>query len=67
METFKASVWKEDGLFVAQCLEVDLASQGDTEEQALENLTEALELHFAPPTPSKRPKIATIEVRTGAA
>jgi predicted RNase H-like HicB family nuclease len=29
-----------------QCLEVDVASQGDTEEQALDNLREALELYL---------------------
>jgi hypothetical protein len=67
METFKASVWKEGELYIAQCLEVDVASQGETEEQALENLKEALELHFSPPTPTRRPRIASIEVRTGAA
>lgn len=33
----------------AQCLEIDLASQGETEEEALANLREALELHFEPP------------------
>lgn len=31
-EVFTASVWQEDGVFVAQCLEVDVASQGETEE-----------------------------------
>lgn len=67
MKTFNASVWKEGEWFVAQCLEVDVASQGESEEKALENLKEALELHFSPPTPSKRPKIASIEVRIGAA
>jgi predicted RNase H-like HicB family nuclease len=67
MEKFSASVWQEGEYFVAQCLEVDVASQGKTEEEALANLKEALELHFAPPTPTHRPRIATIEVQTGAA
>jgi predicted RNase H-like HicB family nuclease len=35
-------------------LEVDVASQGETEEKALQNLREALELHFEPP-------VATVE------
>jgi hypothetical protein len=35
--------------FVAQCLEVDVASQGTSEKDALANLHEALELHFTPP------------------
>ncbi len=44
-----AVVWQEDDWFVAQCLEVDIASQGKTEKKALENLREALALHFTPP------------------
>ena len=44
-----ASVWREGEWFVAQCLEVDVASQGESEEAALRNLREALELHFEPP------------------
>ncbi len=48
---FTASVWQEEDWYVAQCLEVDVASQGKTEAEALANLREALELHFEPPTP----------------
>ncbi|MFH1739648.1 MAG: type II toxin-antitoxin system HicB family antitoxin [bacterium] len=47
--TFTASVWQEGQWFVAQSQEVDVASQGRTEEEALANLREALELHFQPP------------------
>jgi len=47
--TFTATVWQEGDWFVAQCLEVDVASQGRTEAEALDNLREALELHFEPP------------------
>ena len=36
---------------MAQCLDVDVASQGETEEEALTNLREALELYFEPPRP----------------
>ena len=43
---FNALVWKEDDLFVAQCLEVEVASQGETKKKALVNLEEALELYF---------------------
>ncbi len=46
---FTATIWQEGDWFVAQCLEVDVASQGRTEAEALENLREALELHFEPP------------------
>ncbi len=39
-----ATVTREEGWYVAQCLEVDVASQGETIEEALENLKEAVEL-----------------------
>ena len=54
-KSFSASVWREGPWFVAQCLEVDVASQGETEEKALENLREALELHFEPPVATAKP------------
>jgi predicted RNase H-like HicB family nuclease len=44
-----ASIWQEDEWFVAQCVEVDVASQGHTEDEALDNLRDALELHFTRP------------------
>ncbi len=43
-QTFTASVWQKGSWFVAQCLEVDIASQGETEAEALSNLSEALSL-----------------------
>ena len=46
---FNATVWQEGEWFIAQCLEVDVASQGASEAEALANLSDALELHFAPP------------------
>jgi len=46
---FAATVWREGNWYVSQCLSVDVASQGETEEEALANLKEALELHFEPP------------------
>jgi len=64
---FTATVWREGSWFVSQCLEVDIASQGGTEEEALANLKEALELHFEPPQASRLPTVCTIEVEVGAA
>lgn len=52
---------------MAQCLEVDVASQGATEEEALVNLKEALELYFEPPTPERVPEVRTVEVELGPA
>ena len=64
---FPARVWKEGDWYVSQCLEVDVASQGETEEEALANLKEALELYFEPPQATRPPKQRYIEVEVGAA
>ena len=64
---FAATVWREGNWYVAQCLELDVASQGETEEEALRNLQEALELHFEPPQATRPPRIRTIQVEVGAA
>ena len=66
-QRFTASVSREGEWYVAQCLEVDVASQGETEDEALANLREALELYFEPPTPTKQPLIRSVEVETGVA
>ncbi len=65
-KSFAVSVSKEEDLFVAQCLEVDVASQGTTEAEALANLREALELHFEPPLATVIPQVMVIEVEVGA-
>jgi predicted RNase H-like HicB family nuclease len=45
-QTFTAAVHQEEDWYVAQCLEIDVASQGRTIEEALANLTEAVELYL---------------------
>lgn len=60
-----AAVSHEPPWYVARCLEVEVTSQGTTLDDALANLTEALELYFEDaPTPAalKAPIIATVEV-----
>ncbi|MXZ46625.1 MAG: type II toxin-antitoxin system HicB family antitoxin [Chloroflexi bacterium] len=47
---FTASVWQEGGRYVAQALEVEVASQGETVDLALANLREAIELYLEPPS-----------------
>ena len=64
---FAATVWCENNWYVSQCLEVDIASSGETEEEAVANLKEALELHFEPPQATRPPKLHIIEVEVGAA
>ena len=41
---FTALIEREGDSYVALCPELDIASQGDTVEEARQNLTEALEL-----------------------
>ncbi len=66
-QTFSARVWKEGEWYIAQCVQIDVASHGRTESEALENLRQALELYFEPPVASIIPKLADIEVEVGAA
>lgn len=47
MHKFSASIWIEGNGFVAQCIEIDIASQGQTREEALNNLREAVDLFFS--------------------
>jgi predicted RNase H-like HicB family nuclease len=64
---FSASVWNEGEWFIAQCMQVDVASQGLTEDEALENLRDAIELHFTPPVATLIPHVRDIEVDIRAA
>lgn len=41
-----AAITHEDEWYVARCLQVEVTSQGETIEEALSNLREALELYF---------------------
>ena len=64
---FSASVWQEGEWWVAQALEVDVASQGESVERALAGLGEALALYFDDPRATAAPEIHSIEVEVGAA
>lgn len=46
MKTLHSIVWKEDKIFVAKFLELELASQGKTKDEAVKNLKEALDLYL---------------------
>ena len=62
---FNASVTHEDPWYVARCLEVEVATQGETVDEALHNLREALELHFegnALPDQIEPPLIAKVSI-----
>jgi len=60
-----AAVTHEDDLFVARCLDVEVASQGASVEESLSNLREALELYFEDneaPEVSAQPIVAPVEI-----
>jgi predicted RNase H-like HicB family nuclease len=44
--TLTAALHREEDWYAAQCLEVDVASQGRTIDEALTNLAEAAELYL---------------------
>lgn len=43
---FNIIVWKEGKYYVTQCLNTNVSSFGNTKDEALENIHEALELYF---------------------
>ena len=46
LHQFTAVIEREDNMYVALCPELDIASQGETVEEARANLKEAIELFF---------------------
>ncbi len=66
-QRFSASIWQENEWYIAQCVQVDIASQGATEDEALDNLRDALELHFTPPIATIIPHVRDIEIDIKAA
>jgi predicted RNase H-like HicB family nuclease len=63
-----AAITHEAPWYVARCLEVEVASQGETVEEARSNLAEALELLFEDQSPDvivETPIIAAVEVNIG--
>jgi len=46
MKSIKYTVWKEDKFYVSQCLNIDVSSFGETVDEAVSNLMEAVELYF---------------------
>ncbi len=55
---FAATVWREGKWYVSQCLELDVASQGESEAEALSNLKEAMELHYEPPQATRSTEVS---------
>jgi len=59
MKTLHYILYLEDGDFVAQCLDYDISSFGATEEEALGNLREAVELYLED-SPETTPTISHV-------
>lgn len=64
MVTLTAVVHREEDVYVAECPEVGTASQGETIEEAVQNLKEATELYLEefPLDRSDRSFVTTFEV-----
>lgn len=64
MTTLTAVVHKEDDLYVAECPEIGTVSQGESIEEAVNNLKEATELYLEefPLKQTFRPFLTTFEV-----
>lgn len=62
---FTAAVTHEAPFYVARCLDVEVTSQGESLDEALANLREALELYFEDrplPDGSEPVVITTVEI-----
>ncbi len=46
MKSINFVLWQEGRYYVAQCLNVDVSSFGETIEEAIDNLKEAVELYL---------------------
>ena len=69
IRTFTAAVHQEEEWYVARCLELDVASQGETWDKALANLREAVELyldHVAQPQIEATPLVTSFRIASAA-
>ncbi len=71
MKKVHSVVWKENKWYVAKALEVEVASQGLNEKEALANLKEALELYFEDQAkvelaPVNKPKLQDLAIQVHA-
>lgn len=71
MHTYTAVTHKEENLYVSECLELEIASQGDSPTEALKNLQEAVQLFLqvaSPPEIQRRldqKTVTPLEVTVG--
>lgn len=68
--TFTAALTPEEGGYVARCMELDVTSEGDTVEEALEMLREAVALYLEDEpalAPLAHPVVTSFDVTVNAA
>jgi predicted RNase H-like HicB family nuclease len=53
MKQITCIIEREGDVYVSLCPQIDIASQGDSVEEARKNLIEAIELFFEMPSPKK--------------
>lgn len=73
VKTLTATIWRENDGYVSLCSELDIASQGDSVENARNNLREAVEVFFEAAPPNENADrlnsevyISPMEVEVGA-
>ncbi|MEV6342315.1 type II toxin-antitoxin system HicB family antitoxin [Actinoplanes sp. NPDC051851] len=67
--TLTAAVHQEEEWYVARCLELDVASQGESLDEAMTNLREAVELYLgeaAQPQIEATPFVTSFQVASAA-
>ncbi len=60
--TFANIVLKEGKFYVARCLNVEVSSFGETKEEAITNLQEALELYFEDTSINEIPQVESPKI-----
>ncbi len=62
MKAIHYCIYREPPHYVAQCLNVDVSSFGDTAEEAVANLKEAVELYLEDAEPADFRAVAEVQV-----
>ena len=64
MRTIEVVLYREGAVWVAQALNVDVSSFGDTREEARSAIQEALELYFEDAQDAEVTEVADVEVES---
>lgn len=53
METITVSIVQDDDVYLSHCLDYDIASEGDTKQEAIDNIKEAVSLFLEVASPKE--------------